>query len=132
MLGDGDNIGSRDLSDGDASIGLVRGVQVDVVGSDTSCDCNLQVFGLGKALGGQVTRVESVDVRFGNAIGKRETGAYGVVMMISASTSSLSKVEFSPSLSDVVTSVCPWSSSHLRMPSSFSVVPRSSGTCSIN
>lgn len=33
--------------------------------------------------------------------------AYGVVMMTSASTSSLSKVEFSPSLSDVVTSVCP-------------------------
>lgn len=53
---------------------------------------------------------------------------YGVVMIISASTSSLSNVESSPSLSDVVTSVCPWSSSHLRMPSSFSVVPRSSGT----
>jgi hypothetical protein len=47
----------------------------------------------------------------------------GVVMMISASTSSWSNLEFSPSLSDVVTRVCPWSSSHLRMPSSFSVVP---------
>jgi hypothetical protein len=56
---------------------------------------------------------------------------YGVVMMTSASTSSLSNVESSPSLSEVVTSVWPWSSSHLRMPSSFSVVPSSSGTYSI-
>jgi len=51
-------------------------------------------------------------------------------MMISASTSSRSKVEFSPSLSEVVTSVWPLSSSHLRIPSSFSVVPRRAGTCS--
>lgn len=51
-------------------------------------------------------------------------------MMTSASTSSWSNLEFSPSLSDVVTRVCPWSSSHLRIPSSFSVVPRSSGTYS--
>ena len=55
---------------------------------------------------------------------------HGVVMMTSASTSSLSKVEFSPSLSEVVTSVWPWSSNHLRMPSSFSVVPSRSGCCS--
>jgi hypothetical protein len=55
--------------------------------------------------------------------------SYGVVMMTSASTSSLSNVEFSPSLSEVVTSVCPWSSSHFRMPSSFSVVPRRAGCC---
>ena len=55
---------------------------------------------------------------------------YGVVMMISASTSSLSNFESSPSLSEVVTRVCPWSSSHLRIPSSFSVVPKSSGTSS--
>jgi hypothetical protein len=53
----------------------------------------------------------------------RRREAHGVVMMISASTSSLSKVEFSPSLSEVVTRVWPCSSSHLRMPSSFSVVP---------
>lgn len=66
--------------------------------------------------------------------GPERTGAevgpktHGVVMMTSASTSSLSKVEFSPSLSEVVTRVCPWSSSHFRIPSSFSVVPSSSGT----
>lgn len=51
-----------------------------------------------------------------------------MVMMISASTSSSSNLEPSRSLSEVVTRVWPWSSSHLRMPSSFSVVPRSSGT----
>lgn len=49
-------------------------------------------------------------------------------MITSASTNSLSKVEFSPSLSEVVTRVWPWSSSHLRIPSSFSVVPRRPGT----
>jgi hypothetical protein len=52
---------------------------------------------------------------------------YGVVMITSASGMCWSNVEFSPSLSDVVTSSWPWSSSHLRIPSSFSVVPRSSG-----
>ena len=52
-------------------------------------------------------------------------------MITSASTNSWSNLEFSPSLSEVVTRVCPCSSSHFRIPSSFSVVPRSSGTCSI-
>lgn len=51
-------------------------------------------------------------------------------MMTSASTSSFSNLEFSPSLSEVVTRVWPCSSIHLRIPSSFSVVPRSSGCCS--
>lgn len=51
----------------------------------------------------------------------------GVVMITSASTSSLSKVEFSLSLSEVVTTVWPWSSSHFLIPSSFSVVPRRPG-----
>jgi len=55
--------------------------------------------------------------------------AYGVVMITSASTRCLSKVEFSPSLSEVVTSSWPCSSIHFRIPNSFSVVPRSSGTC---
>lgn len=65
--------------------------------------------------------------------GARECGVaptYGVVMMTSASTSSWSNLEPSPSLSDVVTSVWPWSSIHLRIPSSFSVVPRRLGSCS--
>jgi len=57
-----------------------------------------------------------------------EDGAYGVVMMISASTSSWSNFDPSPSLSEVVTRVWPCSSSQGRMPNSFSVVPSSSGT----
>lgn len=51
-------------------------------------------------------------------------------MMTSASTSSLSKVEFSLSLSEVVTRVWPWSSIHFLKPSSFSMVPRRPG-CSL-
>lgn len=58
----------------------------------------------------------------------RGGGTHGVVMIISESTSSLSKTEFSPSLSEVVTRVWPWSSSHFLRPSSFWVLPSSSGT----
>lgn len=50
-------------------------------------------------------------------------------MMTSASTSSFSNLLLSPSLSEVVTRVWPWSSIHLRIPSSFSVVPSSFGSC---
>lgn len=49
--------------------------------------------------------------------------------MTSASTISFSNTLLEPSLSEVVTRVCPWSSSHLRIPSSFSVVPRRRGSC---
>lgn len=51
-------------------------------------------------------------------------------MMTSASTRCLSNSESSPSLLDVVTSSWPCSSIHFRIPSSFSVVPRSCGSCS--
>ena len=44
-------------------------------------------------------------------------------MMTSESANSLSNLEPSPSLSEVVTRVWPCSSSHFRKPSSFSVVP---------
>ena len=54
--------------------------------------------------------------------------AYGVVIMTSASTSSWSNLLFSPSLSEVVTRVWPCSSIHFRIPSSFSVVPKSFGS----
>jgi hypothetical protein len=50
-------------------------------------------------------------------------------MITSASTSSLSNVEFSPSLSEVVMRVWPCSSIHFLSPSSFSVVPRRLGSC---
>lgn len=59
-------------------------------------------------------------------VSQLEGGAYstyGVVIITSASTSSWSNFEFSPSLSEVVTRVWPWSSIHFLRPSSFSVVP---------
>jgi hypothetical protein len=59
MLSNGDNVGSGDLGDGDSSVGLVGRVQVDMVGSDTSSDGELQVFGTGKALSGKVSGMEA-------------------------------------------------------------------------
>ena len=127
VLGDRDNIGAGNFSDCDAAIGLVGSVQIDVVGANASGDGDLEVLGLLETLGGQVTRVEAGEsARFPTVM----LPTYGVVMMTSASTSSLSNLEPSPSLSEVVTRVCPWSSSHFLIPSSFSVVPRSRG-CSL-
>lgn len=144
VLGDGDDVGAGDFGDGDAAVGLVGDVQVDVVGANAGGDGDLEVLALLQALGGEVTGVEAgcfvrlwrLFVCLVGAIpmaelwrlsGSRET--YGVVMMTSASTISFSKTLLSPSLSEVVTRVCPWSSSHLRIPSSFSVVPRRRGSC---
>jgi hypothetical protein len=59
VLGDRHDVGARDLGDGDAAVGLVRGIEVDVVGTNTSSDGNLQVLGLCKTLCGEVTGVES-------------------------------------------------------------------------
>jgi hypothetical protein len=59
VLGDGDDVGSSDLGDGDAAVGLVGSVKVYVVGTDTCCDCDLELLGLCKTLGGEVTRVEA-------------------------------------------------------------------------
>lgn len=63
VLGHGDDVGASDFCDRDAAIGLVRSIQVDVVGSDTCGDGDLEVLGLGQALGGQVARVEAINVR---------------------------------------------------------------------
>lgn len=52
VLGDGHDVGARDLGDGDAAVGLVGGVQVDVVRTNTGRDCQLQLLGLGQTLGG--------------------------------------------------------------------------------
>lgn len=62
VLGDGDDVGAGDLGDGDAAVGLVGGIEVDVVGADTSGDGDLEVLGLGEALSGQVAGVEAVVV----------------------------------------------------------------------
>ena len=61
VLGDGDDVGASNLGDGDTAVGLVGGIEVDVVRSDTSSDGKLQILSLGQALCGEVTGVETVD-----------------------------------------------------------------------
>lgn len=60
VLSDGDDVGASHLGDGDTTVGLVGGIKVDVVGTNTGGDGNLQVLGLGETLSSQVTRVEAV------------------------------------------------------------------------
>ena len=59
VLSDGDDVGAGDFGDGDTAVGLVGGVQVDVVRADTCGDSELELLGLGQALGSQVTGVEA-------------------------------------------------------------------------
>lgn len=61
MLGDGNDVGASDLSNSNATVGGVGSVQVNMVGADTSGDCELQVLCLSETLGGQVARVEAVN-----------------------------------------------------------------------
>jgi len=56
------DVGARDLGDGDTTVGLVGRVEVDMVGSDASCDGELQIFGLCEALSCQVSGVEAVAI----------------------------------------------------------------------
>jgi hypothetical protein len=58
VLSDGDDVGASDLGDGDTTVGLVGGVEVDMVRADTSGNSELELLGLGQALSGQVTGVE--------------------------------------------------------------------------
>lgn len=58
VLSDGDDVGSGNLGDGDTAVGLVGGIEVDVVGTNTGGDGDLEVLGLGEALGGEVAGVE--------------------------------------------------------------------------
>lgn len=60
VLSDGDDIAAGDLGNGDTAIGLVGSVQVDVVGTDTSSDGDLEVLGLSQTLSSEVTGVEAV------------------------------------------------------------------------
>lgn len=106
VLSDGNNVGSGDLSDGDTAVCSVGGIKVDVVGPNTSCDCDLQLLRLGQALLGEISWMESaMMLETRRTTETSETN--GVVMITSASTSSWSNLEFSPSLSDVVTKVWP-------------------------
>lgn len=59
VLGDGDNVGTSDFGNGDTTVGLVGGVEIDVVRSNTGSDGDLEVLGLGKTLSSEVTRVET-------------------------------------------------------------------------
>lgn len=59
VLGNGDNVAAGDLGDSDTTVGLVGGVEVDVVRANTSSDSDLKVLGLGQTLLGEVTGVET-------------------------------------------------------------------------
>ena len=59
VLGDGNDVGASDLSNGDAAVGLVGLVEVDVVGTNTGGDGDLEVLALLQAVGGEVTGVEA-------------------------------------------------------------------------
>lgn len=59
VFGDRDDVGASDLSNGNTAIGGVGSVEVDVVGSNTSSDSNLELLGLGETLSSEVTWVES-------------------------------------------------------------------------
>lgn len=56
VLGNRDDIGAGDLSDSD--LALVGSVEVDVVGTDTGGDTELEVLGLVDQVGGEVAGVE--------------------------------------------------------------------------
>lgn len=58
-----------------------------MVGTNTSCDGNLELLRLCETLGGEVTWMETTIV-LGVLHTKGRVMSYGVVMMISASTSS--------------------------------------------
>ena len=60
VLGDRDDVGAGDLGDGDAAVGLVGVVEVDVVGADAGRDGQLEVLGTSETLSGQVARVEAI------------------------------------------------------------------------
>jgi hypothetical protein len=48
VFGDGDDVGARDFSDSDTAIGLVGGIEVDVVGTDTCGDGDLEFLCFGE------------------------------------------------------------------------------------
>ena len=60
VLSDRDNVGTGHFGDGNTTIGLVGGIEVDVVGANTGGDSELQLLGLGQALSSEVTGVEAI------------------------------------------------------------------------
>jgi hypothetical protein len=59
VFGDGYDVGTSNLGDGDTAIGLVCSVQIDMIGSNTSGHGNLELLCFGKTFGSEVTGVES-------------------------------------------------------------------------
>ncbi|KAL2290575.1 hypothetical protein FJTKL_15622 [Diaporthe vaccinii] len=78
MLGNGDDVGARDLGNSNATVGGVGSVQVNMVGADTSGDSELQVLRLSETLGGQVARVEAVG--WGSVLGLITASQMGRMM----------------------------------------------------
>jgi hypothetical protein len=79
VLGDGNDIGACYFGHGDTAVGLVCCVQVDVIGTDSSGDGDLELLSLCETLGGEVAGVETVrrymlvaEMEIG--VGKREEG----------------------------------------------------------
>lgn len=62
MFGDRNHIGASDLGDGDAAVGLVGRVEIDMVRSNTCSDCKLELLGLFQALSGKVTGMETISL----------------------------------------------------------------------
>ncbi|KAB8291790.1 hypothetical protein EYC80_006584 [Monilinia laxa] len=59
VLGDRYDVGSGYLGNGDTAVSLIGSVEIDVVGSNTGCDGDLEVLGLGETLGCEVAWVET-------------------------------------------------------------------------
>ena len=59
MLRDGYNIRTCDLCDRDTTVGFVRSIEVDMIGSNTSCDRKLKVLGFGEPFRSQIARMEA-------------------------------------------------------------------------
>jgi len=58
VLSDGHHVGAGDLGDGDAAVGLIGRVEVNMVRPNAGSDSKLEFLGLGQALSGQVAGVE--------------------------------------------------------------------------
>lgn len=59
MLGNGDDVAASDLGNSNTAVRLVGGVEVNVVGTDTGGDSQLELLGLGQTLGIEVARMEA-------------------------------------------------------------------------
>ncbi len=88
MLCHGHNVGASHFSNSDTTVGFVCGIEVNMVRSNAGGDCELELLSLGESFRGQITRMEtdSNEQLVIIPLGWCET--YGVVMMISESTSS--------------------------------------------